>query len=194
MSETIRVMLVDDSRGRSAMLEQALQDAGYTVVARVDASERLDDKVKQIQPDVIIIDMEAPGRDTLEHMRSISQEQPKPIVMFTEAKGASEIDKAIKAGVSAYIVDGLDPGRIKPIVDVAVARFREFNALRRELHDTKTKLSERKLVDRAKGLLMRKRNMSEDEAYKTLRKMAMDKNITVADVAQNIIDLSDLLG
>jgi response regulator NasT len=187
-------MLVDDSRGRSALLEQALLDAGCIVVARVDASERLDEQVKKIQPDVIIVDMEAPGRDTLEHMHSISREQPKPIVMFTEAKGASDIDEAIKAGVSAYIVDGLDPGRIKPIVDVAIARFREFEALRRELHDTKTKLSERKVVERAKGILMNKRNMSEDEAYKALRKMAMDKNSTVGEVAQNIIDLADLLG
>lgn len=194
MSENPRVMLVDDSQGRSAILEQALLDAGYTVVARVDATERLDEQFKKIQPDVIIVDMEAPSRDTLEHMRTISREQPKPIVMFTEAKGAEDIDKAIKAGVSAYIVDGLDPARIKPIVEVAIARFREFEALRRELNDTRTKLTERKLIDRAKGLLMKKRNMSEDEAYQALRKMAMDKNTTVAEVARNIIDFSDLLG
>jgi response regulator NasT len=186
-------MLIDASRERTAILERALTDAGYDVVARLDSYGELNEKIAEIQPDVVIIDMESPGRDMLEHMRSISEERPKPIVMFADRSDTNSIEDAMRAGVSAYIVDGLNPARVKPIVEVAIARFREFQALREELAETKAKLSERKIIEKAKGLLMEKRGMGEDEAYKALRKMAMDRNIRLAQAAENIIAVADFL-
>jgi response regulator NasT len=189
----LRVMLVDDNRGRSAVLEQALEDAGQTVVCRVGADEDLTARVRDIEPDIIIVDMQLPGRDTLEHMHSISREQPRPIVMFAEEGDSKTIEEAVRAGVSAYVVDGLSASRVKPVIDVAVARFREFHALRAELDKTKATLEERKVVDRAKGILMKQRNCSEDAAYQLLRKVAMDSNKRIIDVARNIIEMASLL-
>jgi len=194
MPEKLKVVLVDDDPGRTAILEQALGDAGYRVIARLPSCDQLNAEIARLQPDVIIIDMESPGRDILEHMQTITNERPKPIVMFANQSDSGTIEKAIKAGVSAYIVDGLNAARVKPIIEVAIARFREYHALRQELQDTKAKLSERKLIERAKGILMEKRDMAEDEAYKALRKMAMDRNIRLVQAAENIIAVADLLG
>jgi len=191
---SLRVMLVDASPGRTAILEQALKDSGYQVVARLDSYERLHERVAEIQPDVIIIDLESPGRDMLEHMQEITTERPRPIVMFAERSDTSSMEKAVRAGVSAYVVDGLNPARVRPIVEVAVARFREYQALRDELATTRARLSERKTIERAKGLLMEKRAMTEDEAYKALRKMAMDRNIKLVQAAESVIAVADLLG
>jgi response regulator NasT len=190
----MRVMLVDNEQGRSALLEQALKDAGYDVVARVSSENDLYAIVNQSQPDIIIVDMEVPDRDTLEHMRSINRNQPKPIVMFAEQDDSSMIDAAMKAGVSAYVVDGLDFKRIKPIINVAVARFREYLAMRKDLEEAKSQLADRKLVERAKGILMQRRGYSEEEAYKAMRKLAMDRNKRLAEIAESIIATADLLG
>lgn len=189
----LRVMLVDDDRGRSALLMQALVDAGYEVVARAGKNENILARVKQVDPDVILIDMELPDRDTLEHMRSISRDRPRPVVMFAERSDSATAEAAIKAGVSAYVVDGLSATRIKPIMEVAIARFREFEAMRTELEQTRSQLAERKVVERAKGILMKKRGMSEDEAYKALRKLAMDRNKRLVDVAESVIAAAELL-
>lgn len=189
----LRVMLVDDDRGRSALLMQALVDAGYEVVARAGKNENILARVKQVDPDVILIDMELPDRDTLEHMRSISRDRPRPVVMFAERSDSATAEAAIKAGVSAYVVDGLSATRIKPIMEVAIARFREFEAMRTELEQTRSQLAERKVVERAKGILMQKRGMSEDEAYKALRKLAMDRNKRLVDVAESVIAAAELL-
>lgn len=186
-------MLVDESRGRAAILEHALLEAGCDVVARLLAGDDLLQAVARAQPDLIIIDMDSPDRDTLEHMRSISAEHPKPIVMFAESADSDTIAEAVRAGVSAYVVDGLSAGRIKPIMDVAIARFREFQALRKELDAAKSSLAERKDIERAKGLLMKQRGWSEDEAYQALRKLAMDRNLRLAEVARNVISVADLL-
>ena len=190
----LRVMLVDDHADRAALLERALAEAGYHVVATVAAGEDLYRRVAEIQPDVVIIDMESPGRDTLEHMRNISRDQPKPIVMFADNSDRATIEAAVQAGVSAYIVDGLSGNRVKPIVEVAIARFKEFQALRRELEQAKTTLVERKTIERAKGILMKQRGWTEEQAYQALRKMAMDRNLRVAEVANQVIAMVDLLG
>ncbi|HKK06251.1 MAG: ANTAR domain-containing protein [Gammaproteobacteria bacterium] len=190
---SLRVLLVDESVGRAAILEQALADAGHAVVGRIAASEDLQAAVQRIEPDVIIIDMDSPDRDTLEHMRGISADRPKPIVMFAEDGDSATIEEAVRAGVSAYVVDGLNPGRVKPIMEVAIARFREFQALRQELADARHSLAERKDIERAKGILMQQRNWTEDEAYQALRKLAMDRNLRLAEVARNIIAVADLL-
>jgi response regulator NasT len=190
----LRVMLVDDVSGRAAILERALRDNGYDVVARVGTDENLLRHVDEIRPDIIIIDMESPDRDILEHMRMISRDKPKPIVMFAEKSDGNTIEQAVRAGVSAYIVDGLSENRLKPIMDVAIARFREFHALKEELQRTKTDLADRKDIDKAKGIIMRQRQCDEAMAYATLRKMAMDTNKKLGDVARNIIEVAELFG
>ena len=190
----LKVMVVDESAARSAMLGQALLDAGYEIVARVQHGEDLLQRVSDIKPDVIIIDMEMPDRDTLEQLHSIHQDQPRPIVMFADNSEREVITAAVKAGVSAYVVDGLNPQRVKPIMDVAIARFREFQALREELVQTKNTLAERKQVDKAKGIIMKQRGVDEDPAYRDLRKMAMDKNKRIVDVAKDVIAIAELLG
>lgn len=187
-------MLVDDDRGRSALLMQALTDAGCEVVARLGKNDDLLGRVQQAQPDVIIVDMELPDRDTLEHMDSISRNQPRPVVMFAEKSDRATAEAAIKAGVSAYVVDGLSATRLRPIMEVAIARFREFQAMRTELEQTRSQLAERKIVERAKGILMQKRGMNEDQAYNALRKLAMDKNKRLVDVAEGIITAAELFG
>ncbi len=190
----LRVLLIDDDRGRSALLEQALRDAGYAVIAKFGTGDNIAFLVNEHQPDVIIVDLESPDRDTLEHMHTISRDQPRPIVMFAEDQDSSAIHKAIKAGVSAYIVDGLNSKRVKPVMEVAIARFREYQALRDELKRTKVSLEERKLLDRAKALLIKRQGMSEEEAYQALRKLAMDRGIKLVEAARNIISVLDLLG
>jgi response regulator NasT len=192
-AKPLTVMLVDDQPARAALLEQALLDHSYKVIARLSSADGLAEQVARLGPDVIIIDIESPDRDTLEHMASLHRDNPHPVVMFAEEGDTSAIERAMRAGVSAYVVDGLNPARVKTIVDVAVARFREFQALRRELEETRTQLADRKQIDRAKGLLMKQRGLDEQQAYKAMRKMAMDRGQRLAEVASNIIAVFDLL-
>ncbi|AHK16072.1 MULTISPECIES: ANTAR domain-containing response regulator [Thalassolituus] len=191
-SSSLKIMLVDDQPARAAILEQALTDAGCTVVARLSSAQGLMKRVEEHQPDAIIIDIESPDRDMLEHMSVLNQHNPKPVIMFSDEDDSSTIEKAIRAGVSAYIVDGLNPKRVKSIMDVAVARFREFQALRGELEKTKNQLADRKLLDEAKSLLMKHKNLNEEEAYHAMRKMAMDRGQRMVDVAKNIISVMNL--
>lgn len=189
---SLKIMLVDQHPGRSAILEQALSDAGHRVVARIEPGRSLAREVRGSEPDIIIIDMEAPGRDTLEQMREIGRDQPKPIILFSNKRDGEYIRQAVQAGVSAYVVDGLSRERIMPIVEVAMARFREFEALRQELHETKNQLADRKVIDKAKGVLMQRKGLSEDAAYQLLRKAAMDRNMRVAEVARTLLALEGL--
>ena len=190
----MRVLVVDETPGRVAILERALADCGHQVVARVATSEDLFARVAEVQPDVIIIDLDSPDRDTLEHMRGISRDQPRPVVMFAEDDDSGTIQKAIQAGVSAYVVDGLSPHRIKPLLEVAIARFREYQALRDELEATRNTLAERKVIERAKGVLMRQKGMDEEAAYQALRRAAMDQNLRLGQVARNLVAAAELLG
>jgi len=189
---SLRIMLVDQDAARSAILEQALHDAGHQVVSRIKHGHNLLREIKECQPDIVIMDLEAPGRDTLEQMREISRDQPKPIILFSNKRDSDYIRQAVQAGVSAYVVDGLSQERIMPIVEVAMARFREFEALKRELHETKSQLADRKVVDKAKGILMQRKGLSEDEAYQLLRKTAMSRNMRIADVARTLLALEDI--
>jgi len=191
-AERLKIMLVDQDAGRSAILRQALSDAGHTVVARIEPGRSLLSEVQACRPDIVIVDMEAPGRDTLEQMREIGRDQPKPIILFSNKRDGEYIRQAVQAGVSAYVVDGLSRERIMPIVEVAIARFREFEALRQELHETKSQLADRKVIDKAKGVLMQRRGLSEDAAYQLLRKAAMDRNLKVAEVARTLLALESL--
>ena len=191
---TLKVMLVDDQPARAALLEQALRDNQFSVIARLSSAAGLAEQVEKLQPDIIIIDIESPDRDTLENMAILHRDNPRPVVMFAEEGDSGTIERAVRAGVSAYVVDGLNPSRVKPIVDVAIARFREFQALRQELQETRSQLADRKQIDRAKGLLMKQRGLDEQEAYAAMRKMAMDRGQKIGEVANNIIAVLELLG
>ncbi|MED5602310.1 MAG: ANTAR domain-containing protein [Pseudomonadota bacterium] len=188
-----RVMLVDDTPARAAMLEQALTDCGFEVVCRMASAQGLMKQVAEHQPDVVIVDIESPDRDMLEHMTVLNQHLPKPVIMFAEQGDSNTIDRAIRAGVSAYVVDGLNPERVRSIVDVAVARFREFQALRNELQQTRTRLADRQVIDKAKALLIQHRQMDENEAYHAMRKLAMDRSQKLVDVANDIVSVLGLL-
>ena len=190
----IRVLVIDDTPGRGAIVEQALVDAGCEVLERLSSSQDMLARVEALQPDVILIDIDSPDRDTLESLDKMNQAAPRPVVMFAENSDASLTEKALKAGVSAYVVDGLQPGRVKAIMDLAIARFREYKALKDELYATRNELAERKLIDRAKGILMKRKQLDEQQAYQMLRKLAMNKGKRVAEVASELIDMAELLG
>lgn len=194
----MQILVVDESDERAALLGEALAAAGHEVVASLSSPLELLRAVDALRPDVIVIDTESPTRDVLEHVVIVSQSSPRPIVMFSSDAGGEAIREAVRAGVSAYVVDGLDGSRVNSIVEVACARFeeyqREFQRLKIELAEANLKLSERKQVERAKGLLMQSRGLSEDDAYHALRKLAMSKKLRLGDVAQQLIDTAELLG
>lgn len=190
----LRVMLVDDTQSDVSLLKDALTAAGYDVVAEERSPIRLLERVAAVQPDVIIIDTDSPSRDVLEQVVVVSQDQPRPIVMFTDDGATDTIHSAINAGVTAYIVAGMQPERLRPILEVAQARFAAEAALREELRDAQTRLAARKIIERAKGIVMKQKGLGEDDAYRFLRKVAMDRNQRLMDVAQHIVDVADLLG
>lgn len=189
----LRVMLVDEFAERSAPLWDFLLDAGYEVVGQLVSTADLDRAVARLQPDVIIIDTESPSRDTLEHICVVSRDDPRAIVMFTHDGETEKIRAATRAGVSAYVVGGLDSSRLRPILDAAMVRFEEYQALRHELASTSTRLAERKAVERAKGILMKQRRLDEDAAYQALRKIAMERGKKLGEIAQQVIDAAALL-
>ena len=189
----LTVLVVDENTGRSAMLKEAIEEAGHNAIIDMDGTDALSNIVARMSPDVIIIDIESPDRDTLEQMRTISRDNPKPVVMFSDDNKPETIKEAIKAGVSAYVIDGLNDKRIKSLMDVAIARFREYQSLKDELNQAKNNLEERKIIDRAKGILMNHKHCSENEAYQLLRKSAMQSNQRMVEVARNLITSIDLL-
>jgi response regulator NasT len=189
----MRIMLVDDDPARTEQVEQALTAAGYHVCVRLDTQADLMREVQRHSPDVILIDVDAPGRDTLESLNRISSDCPRPVVMFAGDGDGDTIRRAVRAGVSAYVVDGMSPQRLKPILDVAIARFHEHQALKQELEEARTRLADRRDVERAKGLLMQRRSLTEPQAYELLRKMAMDRSLKIGDAARALIAAADLL-
>lgn len=189
----LSVLIVDDSPERADILRTALEASGYRVAASLESPLALLKAVDSVQPDIIIIDTESPARDVLEHVVIVTRDQPRPIVMFSSDNAPESIREAVRAGVSAYVVDGLEGARVKSIVDVAVARFEEYQRVVTELAEANLKLSERKLVDRAKGILMKTRGMDEEEAYHALRKLAMSSKKRMGEVARSVIDTADLL-
>jgi response regulator NasT len=179
---------------RGNALRIGLLESGYDIVASLPADMYLPERIGQLQPDLIIIDAQSDARDVLEHIVIASRDERRPIVLFTDDDTTRSMDAAMAAGVSAYIVAGLQSERIKPVLAVALARFRQEQKLLAELEETRHKLAERKVIDRAKGLLMNSQRLSEDQAYHKLRSMAMNKNMKLAEIAQRILDVEDLLG
>ena len=194
----LRVMIVDDSgiepQRRSLCLRLMLEQVGCEVVAEVSEPRKLLAAVKARSPDVIIVNTASPSRDTLGHIAALFGTEPLPIVMFSSDPASDTIRAAVQAGVSAYIVDGLAPERVRPIIEVAMARFESQQAVRAELAQVKSKLSERKVVERAKGILMKARSIGEDEAYAALRKTAMERSLSIGEVSRQLLAVSDLLG
>lgn len=179
---------------RSRSLRIGLLEGGFNLIAVLPADSFLEQRIAQLQPDLVIVDAESEARDALEHVVTATRNDPRPIVLFTNDSDTSHVREAVAAGVSAYIVAGLAPERIRPILEVAMARFQHEQALRAELDSARTELQERKLIDRAKGILMQRQGLSEQAAYEKLRKTAMDKGLKLAQVAQRVIELADLLG
>ena len=189
----LRVMLVDDMSDRRDIVGFALQQVDCVLVACVSSGGDLLSAVESCNPDVIIIDIEAPSRDTLEILASVQSAAPRPMVMFSQDDNNHTIRRATRAGISAYVVDGLQTARVRSVIDAAVARFHHYGQLQSELKNARRQLNERKTVERAKGIIMHQRGLSEEQAYQALRKLAMDTNRKVADVAQNIIEAATIL-
>lgn len=185
-------MLVDTDSARSALLAQALEDAGFSVVSKESPGPSLLAKVARVLPDMIVIDTETPDRDMLESMSILSEHNPMPVVMFADSDNEKVVQEAIRSGVSGYISGGVDKATIKSVMNVSIARFREYQALKDELKLTKTELEDSKLIDKAKRLLMKHKSSTEDEAYEAMRKMSMDTNKKMSQIAEDVIGVLEL--
>jgi len=186
-------VIVDQSAIRSAILEEGLHEAGFLQVVRIAEMTNLLARIYAIDPDVILIDLENPSRDSLEQMFQVSRVVKRPVAMFVDQSDADTIRAAVDAGVSAYIVDGLRKERIQNILDLCISRFNAFSRLQTELEQAKTALGDRKLIDRAKGILMKARNLTEEDAYALMRRTAMNENRKIAEIAQSIVTAAELL-
>ncbi len=193
MKDKLRVLLVDERADRARDLARTLEDAGCQVVAELVGSVDLHATLRAVQPDVVIVDMDSPDRDTLEDMQRITSEQPRPIVMFVDESDSESIRTAVRAGVAAYVVKGSSAERIRPVLEVACARFEEFQTLRSELARAQSSLADRKVIEKAKGILMDKRGFSEEEAFRALRKMAMNQGIRLAEVARHVLAAAEII-
>jgi response regulator NasT len=189
----LSILIIDENRIRAAIIEAGLREGGHERVTVLHEVNEVARKIESIKPDVVVIDLENPNRDRLEHFFSLSRALERPIAMFVDRADGAEIESAVAAGVSAYVVDGLRKERVKPILDMAISRFNAFARLKRELQDVRGELEDRKVTEQAKGILMRTRGMDEAAAYALLRKTAMNQNRKISDVAQSLITAAKLL-
>jgi response regulator NasT len=190
----LRVLLIDDGAHRVRLIRDELVAQGHEIVGVMDSARVIHDAVERLLPDAVIVDSESPSRDTLEHLAVLSGRNPRPVVVFAEDAADDPMRRAMAAGVSAYVVAGLQPQRVAAVLRVAIVRFEQDRQLRAELAEARQQLSQRKVIDRAKGLLMKRQGLTEDEAYALLRKTAMDKGLKLAELAQRLVDAVDLLG
>ncbi|MFO7324399.1 MAG: ANTAR domain-containing protein [Pseudomonadota bacterium] len=194
MTDThLRVLIVDQNLARATILEEGLREAGYRDIIVVRDMQNLMRRIIDEEPDVILIDLENPNRDVLEQMFRVSRVVQRPVAMFVDSADRGAIEAAVDAGVSAYVVDGLRKERVRAIVETSISRFRAFEKLRVELDETRRQLADRKLIDRAKGILMKQRGLAEEEAYEAMRKAAMDANLRLSEVARSVITAAGLL-
>src|SRR6478609_3377370 len=187
-----KIVIVDESPIRAAILEEGLREAGFTGVVHISEMQSLLARIYAIDPDVILIDLENPSRDVLEQMFQVSRAVRRPIAMFVDQSDAASTEAAVDAGVSAYIVGGLRKDRIQNILDLCISRFNAFSRLQNELDRTRSALEERKVIDRAKGILMKAKSLTEETAYAMLRKTAMNENKKIAEVAQSVVTAAEL--
>ncbi len=191
---TLNILVIDANRIRASIIEEGLRETGGVRVTVLDDVNGLMRRIAEIDPDVVVIDLESPNRDTLEHMFQLSRAVKRPVAMFVDSTDQRSIEAAIDAGVAAYVVDGLKKERIRPVLDTAITRFKAFERLRRELEVAKGELTERKCIERAKGILMRTRGLSEEQAYALLRKTAMNQSRRIAEIAESLVTAAGLLG
>ena len=189
----LKVLVIDESRERAADISVGLLKAGYQVAAVLPNALDLKRHVETIRPDVILIDSDSPSRDTLEHLSVLSRDNPRPVLLFSREKDSGTIRRALQAGVAAYVVESVDSARLDSIVEVALAQFEEVQTLRRERDDASRKLAERVTIERAKGILMKTKGLDESEAYHALRRIAMERNRKIVEMAQAVIDSASLL-
>ncbi|HEY1945197.1 MAG TPA: ANTAR domain-containing protein [Roseiarcus sp.] len=189
----MRVVIVDDNSARGTIIESGLRGAGHSDIVRVTEMTALLKQLVALEPDVVLIGLENPSRDILENMFTVSRTVRRPVAMFVDQSDAAMIEAAVDAGVSAYIVDGLRKERVKAILDMAISRFNAFERLRRELEEARDQLAERKTIERAKGILMKAKSISEEEAYALLRRAAMNENRRIAEVAHSVVLAAGLL-
>ena len=193
-SPDLSILIIDENRIRASIIEDGLREAGHMRVAVIHDVNEVARTIQATAPDVIVIDLENPKRDTLEHFFSLSRAIQRPIAMFVDRSDGAMIEKAVEAGVSAYVVDGLKKERVKPILDMAISRFNAFSRLTRELEQARSELEDRKIIEQAKGILMRTRGLSEADAYALLRSTAMNQNRRIVDIAQSLVTAANLLG
>jgi response regulator NasT len=194
MSSTdLSILIVDEDRVRATIIEEGLREAGHERVTVISSTQEVARRITEIAPDVVVIGLENPDRDRLEHFFSLSKALQRPVAMFVDKSDAAAIGAAIEAGVSAYVVDGLRKDRVKSILDMAVLRFNAYSRLQRELDEARTALEDRKLIDKAKAILMKQRQLSEADAYNLLRKTAMNQNRRIVDIAQSLVTAASLL-
>ena len=189
----LRVLIIDENRLRASIIEDGLRDAGHQDVTLIDDINGLARRIAEIAPDVVVVDLENPNRDMLEHIFSLSRVLQRPVAMFVDKSDAESTAAAIEAGVSAYVIDGLRKERVKPIMDMAISRFNAYSKLVRELAEARSALEDRKIIDQAKGILMRSRGLDESTAYNLLRKTAMNQNRRIVEVAQGLVMAAGLL-
>ncbi len=188
-----RILLVDTRPERGQVLEPSLRAEGLDVVACIAPDQDLLAAIRRYDPDLVLIDIDSPDRDTLESLRTAQASQPRPMVMFTQDDDGASIRRAVEAGVTAYIVDGLETRRVRPIVDAAMAQFTRYRALEDELERAMAKLSERKVIERAKGIVMQQQRIAEPEAFAAMRSLAMRKNKKLVEIAEGVIAAAELL-
>ncbi len=189
----MRVLLVDALPERAAAVEETLRSVGHDVIVRLDPQTDLREEVARLAPDLVIIDVDSPNRDMLEGMHALNRDRPRPVVIFTEDDNPDLIRAAVAAGVSAYVVGDVQPARVLPVLTVAITRFEQFQSIRRELDDARCALADRKLIERAKGILMKQKQMDEAAAYGAMRSMAMDRNLKLSELARSLIAAAELL-
>lgn len=188
----LKVLLIDEDSTRTEMLTNSLAEAGFDVAGHVACEDDILSGIHVCEPDVLVIDMESPDDYIFNQLVEINKQCPKPIVFFSDKGESDVIKKAVKTGVSAFVVDGLTARRVKPVIELAIARFTEMQFLYKELTETKENLEERKVIERAKGILMSRKNINENEAYTSLRKLAMGQNKKISDIAKNVIEMSEI--
>ncbi|KXF75207.1 two-component system response regulator [Paramesorhizobium deserti] len=189
----LTILVIDENAIRSSIIEEGLRQAGHGNVTVIHDAQGVGRIIENLRPDVIVIDLENPNRDMLESMFQLSRSVKRPIAMFVDRSDQSMIEAAVEAGVSAYIVDGLRQERVKPILDMAISRFNAFSKMARELEEARSELENRKIIDRAKGILMKSKGLSEEEAYRLLRKTAMNQNRKIGEIAQSLVMAAGLL-
>ena len=193
VNKQFSVLLIDDNLASAEIVQAGLRDAGYVLLERLDGTVDLAAKVGTLKPDVIVVSIDSPSRDAIEDLRRVTEQQPRPIAMFADHSDPATIAAGMEAGVCAYVVKGLAKDRVQSVVDVAVAHFNRYHSMREELDRARLSLVERKTVDRAKGLLMEQKGLSEEAAYKLLRKLAMDQNKRIGEVAQDLLTYAKAL-